>query len=178
MFVRIKGLVGCLGLSLFLSGIGSEELACAQSPLANPFKRTVRESQEISTLKPEHGPWMIFVHSFEGDKAKEQATLLGKEIQKEFNLPAFVMEKKFDYSTKVLGSGYREDGTQKVMKYRDSRVVSGYALLAGEFDSIDHPSIPQILERVKTFQSKTLASEASEMMGVREPMVYEVQRSG
>jgi hypothetical protein len=162
MFVRINGLVGCLGLLLFLSGIGSEELACAQSPLANPFKRTVREAQEISTLRPEHGPWMIFVYSFEGDKAKEQATLLGKEIQKELNLPTFVMEKKFDYSTKVLGSGYREDGTQKVMKYRDSRVVSGYALLAGEFDSIDHPSIPQILERVKTFQSKTLASEASE----------------
>jgi len=135
------------------------DVANGQSPLINPFKRAAKESQDVATLKPEHGPWLIFAYSFEGDKAKEQATNLAKEIQRDLGLAAFVMEKKFDYSAKVLGSGYREDGTQKVMKYRDSRVVSGYAVMAGEFDSIDNPSVPGILDRVKTYQPKTLASE-------------------
>lgn len=165
MFLSTKGVLRSFSLAMILFGVGSEESALAQATLVNPFKRTSRESQEVAVLKPEHGPWMIFVESFEGDKAREQAEILGKEIQKELGLAAFVMEKKFDYSSRVLGSGYREDGTQKVMKYRDSRVVSGYALMAGEFDSIDHPSIPQVLERVKTFQPKTLSAEEAGLEG-------------
>jgi hypothetical protein len=147
-------------LGFFIGGIAS-----AQSPLLNPFKRSTKEVQDVVMLKPEHGPWMIFAYSFEGEKAKEDATVLAKEIQRDLGLPTFVMEKKFDYSEKVLGSGYREDGTQKVMKYRDSRVVSGYAVMAGEFDSIDHPTVPQILERVKTYQAKSLLTEGNESDG-------------
>jgi len=156
-------------LGLFRSGVvlalillGVAHTALAQNPLVNPFKRGAKDSQEVGVLKPEHGPWMIFAHSFEGEQAKDDATKLAKEIQRDLGLPTFVMEKKFDYSTKVLGSGYREDGTQKVMKYRDSRVVSGYAVMAGEFDSIDHPSVSQILEKIKTYQPKSLASENAE----------------
>jgi hypothetical protein len=145
-------------LAIFSQGLSG--VAVGQSGLVNPFKRGGRDTQEVATLKPENGPWMIFAYSFEGEKASEQAAALAKEIQRDLGLPSFVMEKKFDYSSKVLGSGFREDGTQKVMKYRDSRVVSGYAVMAGEFDSIDHPSVPQVLEKIKTYQSKSLSAEA------------------
>ncbi|MFM8260907.1 MAG: hypothetical protein ACKN9S_01380 [Pirellula sp.] len=148
-------------------GLCVSGIASAQSPSLNPFKRSAKEAQEVLSLKPEHGPWLIFAHSFEGEKAKDEATVLAKEIQRDLGLPTFVMEKKFDYSEKVLGSGYREDGTQKVMKYRDSRVVSGYAVMAGEFDSIDHPSVPQVLEKVKTYQAKSLLTEGSDGDGKR-----------
>lgn len=137
-------------------------IVSGQSPSLNPFKRLGKETQEVLPLKPEHGPWMIFAYSFNGEKAKDEAAVLAKELHRDLGLPTFVMEKKFDYSEKVLGSGYREDGTQKVMKYRDSRVVSGYAVLAGEFDSIDHPSVAQVLERVKTYQAKSLLAEGTD----------------
>lgn len=150
-------LLGCL--IAWVPVVGGHVLA--QSPLVNPFKRGAKEPLEVSNLKPEHGPWMIFAYSFQGEKAKDDAASLAKEIQRDLGLPTFVMEKKFDYSSKVLGSGFREDGSQKVMKYRDSRVVSGYAVLVGEFDSIDHPSVAGLLDKVKTYPSKTLAPEAT-----------------
>jgi len=128
-------------IALVIIALVCTQEASAQSALGNPFKRAAKEVQEVGILKAEHGPWMIFAYSFEGEKSKAEATSLAKEIQRDLGLPTFIMEKKFDYSTKVLGSGYREDGSQKVMKYRDSRVVSGYAVLAGEFESIIHRSL-------------------------------------
>ncbi|MCE2784198.1 MAG: hypothetical protein LW699_04880 [Pirellula sp.] len=152
-------------IALVIIALVCTQEASAQSALGNPFKRAVKEVQEVPILKAEHGPWMIFAYSFEGEKSKVEATSLAKEIQRDLGLPTFIMEKKFDYSTKVLGSGYREDGSQKVMKYRDSRVVSGYAVLAGEFDSIDHPSVAGALEKIKTYQSRSLEPEGADKTG-------------
>lgn len=131
----------------------------AQTPLSGIFRRGVKETKAVLDLKPENGPWLIFAHSFEGDKAKESAQALAQEIQRDLGLPAFLLEKKFDYSAPVPGSGIREDGSQKVMRYRDAKVVDGYAVLVGEFDSLEHPSVSPMLERVKSYQAKSLMEE-------------------
>lgn len=165
-------------IALIIIALVSTQDTTAQSTLGNPFNRPAKEVQEVPILKPENGPWMIFAYSFEGEKAKAEATSLAKEIQRDLGLPTFVMEKKFDYSTKVLGSGYREDGSQKVMRYRDSRVVSGYAVLAGEFDSIDHPSVAGALEKIKTYPSRILQPvETAKSGGVKEEQEQDSLRS-
>ena len=128
----------------------------AQPPLSGVFKRSSKEIKEVPGLKAENGPWLIFAHSFEGETAKADAETLAKEIQRDLGLTTFLMEKKFDYSSKVYGSGYREDGSQKVMKYRDARVIEGYAVMAGEFDSIDNPLASTSLEKIKSYAAPSL----------------------
>jgi hypothetical protein len=108
--------------------------ALADPPFGNLFKRGTagHSAPAVQELRPEHGPWLIFASSFEGSNAKTKAYELANDLQKDFGLTTFVMPKKFDFTELVPGSGIREDGRQKVMKYRDSKVKEGYAVLVGE----------------------------------------------
>jgi hypothetical protein len=144
---------------VFALFVGMTSDAYGQSALGGIFKRGGKDGKQVSDLKPEHGPWLIFAYAFEGEDAKVDAQALAQELQRELGLATFLLEKKFDYSAPVLGSGIREDGSQKVMKYRDAKVVDGYAVLVGEFDSLEHPSVSPMLDRVKSFQAKSLMTQ-------------------
>lgn len=148
--------------------VGVAQEVSAQSPLGGMFRRGGKDARPVLDLKPENGPWLIFAHSFEGDSAKESAQTLAQEIQRDLGLAAFLLEKKFDYSAPVPGSGIREDGSQKIMKYRDAKVVDGYAVLVGEFDSLEHPSVSPTLDRVKSYQAKSLMEEDTTAGGAKE----------
>lgn len=153
-------------ISTLFAGVAQE--VSAQSPLGGMFRRGGKDAKAVLDLKPENGPWLIFAHSFEGESAKESAQTLAQEIQRDLGLAAFLLEKKFDYSAPVPGSGIREDGSQKIMKYRDAKVVDGYAVLVGEFDSLEHPSVSPTLERVKSYQAKSLMEEDATAGGAKE----------
>lgn len=153
-------------IAALFAGVAQE--VSAQSPLGGMFRRGGKDAKPVLDLKPENGPWLIFAHSFEGDSAKESAQTLAQEIQRDLGLAAFLLEKKFDYSAPVPGSGIREDGSQKIMKYRDAKVVDGYAVLVGEFDSLEHPSVSPTLDRVKSYQAKSLMEEDTTAGGAKE----------
>ena len=153
-------------IATLFAGVAQE--VSAQSPLGGMFRRGGKDAKAVLDLKPENGPWLIFAHSFEGESAKESAQTLAQEIQRDLGLAAFLLEKKFDYSAPVPGSGIREDGSQKIMKYRDAKVVDGYAVLVGEFDSLEHPSVSPTLERVKSYQAKSLMEEDTTAGGAKE----------
>lgn len=153
-------------IATIFAGVTQE--VSAQSPLGGMFRRGGKDAKAVLELKPENGPWLIFAHSFEGESAKESAQTLAQEIQRDLGLAAFLLEKKFDYSAPVPGSGIREDGSQKIMKYRDAKVVDGYAVLVGEFDSLEHPSVSPTLERVKSYQAKSLMEEDASAGGAKE----------
>ena len=101
---------------VFALFVGMASDAFGQSALGGIFKRGGKDGKQVSDLKPEHGPWLIFAYAFEGEDAKVDAQALAQELQRELGLATFLLEKKFDYSAPVLGSGIREDGSQKVMK--------------------------------------------------------------
>jgi hypothetical protein len=133
--------------------------ALADPPFGNLFKRGTagNSAPAVQELRPEHGPWLIFASSFEGSNAKTKAYELANDLQKDFGLTTFVMPKKFDFTELVPGSGIREDGRQKVMKYRDAKVKEGYAVLVGEFDSTESPSLKSTLDNVKSLKPKSLS---------------------
>lgn len=147
---------GIVGLSLLCGG----KVAVADPPFGNLFRRATPKdaAPQVVDLKPEHGPWLIFAASFEGSNAKQLAEALAIDLQRDHGLTAFIMPKKFDFTELVPGSGIREDGRQKVMKYRDAKVKEGYAVLVGEFDSTESPSLQPMLDNVKTLKPKSMAS--------------------
>lgn len=144
--------VAAILLSLFAAN------GIADPPFSNLFRKSATQQASVSELKPEHGPWLIFAASFEGHDARDKAQALAADLQRDHNLPAFVMNKKFDFTELMLGSGIREDGRQKVMKYRDRKVVESYAVLVGEFDSMESPSLKSTLDVVKSAKPKSLAT--------------------
>lgn len=134
----------------------------ADPPFANMFRKNDSKQASVSELKPEHGPWLIFAASFDGPQAKQKAEALAQDLQRDHGLPAFIMNKKFDFTELMYGSGIREDGRQKVMKYRDRKVVESYAVLVGEFDSTENPGLKSTLDNVKTLKPKSLISNAED----------------
>ncbi|MFN9715234.1 MAG: hypothetical protein ACK57G_15710 [Planctomycetota bacterium] len=137
-------------------------VALADPPFSKLFRKTGSVQLQVSELKPEHGPWLIFAASFEGPQAKQKADALAQDLQQDLGLPAFIMNKKFDFTELMYGSGIREDGRRKVMKYRDSKVVESYAVLVGEFDSTENPNLKTTLGNVKTSKPKSLMSPGAE----------------
>jgi hypothetical protein len=149
----------CAGALLYL---GSASGVNADPPFSNLFRKSSAKQLSVSELKPEHGPWLIFAASFEGPQAKDKAEALAQDLQRDQGLPTFIMNKKFDFTELMYGSGIREDGRQKVMKYRDRKVVESYAVLVGEFDSTESPTLKSTLETVKTAKPKSLMSPGAE----------------
>jgi hypothetical protein len=128
---------------------------------AQGSKDTVSRSSTSSdslTLKPEHGPWLIMAKSFTGSDAVKDAEQLALSLRKDFQLQAYVLNKKFDFTQPVAGAGIGMDGREKRMKYRDSRVVEGFAVVVGDFDAIDSPAMTEALDKVKRIVPKQLAN--------------------
>ena len=143
----IAVVLGCL-----LAGLGSVSAQDA-SKNATPIK---------NELKPEHGPWLVFAMSFEGYDAKSNAEQLAMELKQDFKLQAYCTVKKLDYTQPVLGAGVDEHGNNRKLKFRDKKVVEGYVVFVGDFDSIDSSAITEALATVKKITPKSLAAEGAE----------------
>ena len=110
-------------------------------------------------LKPEHGPWLVFAMSFDGYDAKTRAEALANELKRDFKLQAYCMAKKLDFTQPVAGVGFDENGNNRKMRFREKKVIDGYAVLVGDFDSIDSQAMTDALNKIKTITPKSLTVE-------------------
>jgi hypothetical protein len=140
-------------LICLLPGLGSSAVSAQDSA-----KNATATRYE---LKPEHGPWLVFAKSFEGSDAKGNAEQLATELKRDFKLQAYCTTKRLDYTQPVLGAGIDENGNNRRLKFRDRKVVDGYVVFVGDFDSIDSPAIKEALATVKKITPKSLAAEGS-----------------
>ncbi len=108
-------------------------------------------------LSEEDGPWMILAHTFVGEDSKSRAERLTTEIRRELKLPAFLYREKFDFT------GNPGIGSSR-LRYANQYEYEAYAVLVGEYDSVDHPSINRDLKKLKTavlpvFEAEDIAKE-------------------
>lgn len=150
---------GCLALFALLAALVASNLA-AQSPRSTPTKAAPTPSgvNEALAVKPEHGPWFVMAMSFSGPNAKEQSEKLALELRKDFQLQAYCLSKRFDYTQAVEGAGFNPNGEGRKMRFRDAKVVEGYAVLVGDFDSIDSPAIKETLDKIKRITPRMMAN--------------------
>ncbi|MEQ1827259.1 MAG: hypothetical protein ABL921_14985 [Pirellula sp.] len=111
-------------------------------------------------IKPEHGPWLIMAMSFHGDDAKIKAEKLATELRRDHKLQAYCLNKRFDFTKPLEGAGFDEAGRERRMKYRDPKVIDSYAVLVGDFDSIDSTAITDTLTKIKKINPKAVGREA------------------
>ncbi|MEM8669626.1 MAG: hypothetical protein AAGG48_19015 [Planctomycetota bacterium] len=113
------------------------------------FKRasaTEADPNKMYELSEEDGPWMILASTFVGQGAKQRAQRLALEIRREMNMPAFIYQENFDFT----GTIDRDPRTSKATRYANRYRYEAYAVLVGEYDSVEHPGIEDDLKRVRT----------------------------
>ncbi|MGB7325646.1 MAG: hypothetical protein WBD31_12300 [Rubripirellula sp.] len=103
-------------------------------------------------LTVEDGPWLILASTLVGEGSKERARKLALEIRSTLGLPAFIYHEKFDF-TGTVGFDQR---TAKPVRYANSYQYQAYAVLVGEYDSVENRNIEGDLARIKTATPKVL----------------------
>ena len=97
-------------------------------------------------LSEEDGPWMILAATFAGDNAKQRAERLVAEIRSDLRLPAYTYHETFDFT----GNLQSNDRRAPRMRYANQYEYEAYAVLVGEYDTVEHRSLERDLETIRT----------------------------
>lgn len=114
-----------------------------------PFKRIDADPNKSYPLTAENGPWLIMAATFSGEKAQEQAKELVYELRSRYKLAAFTHEVVFDYTKPTEFRGVNRYGSTKKGAYARKKKIDEFAVLAGEFSSIEDPAAQKTLEKLK-----------------------------
>ncbi len=133
----------------------------AQGPLQrmNLFKRVSADPEADYSLNESHGPWLIMAATFSGDGAEQQARELILEIRNTLKLEAYLHRIVFDHSSEQLvGLGVDPYGKPKRMRYLNdyNEQSQQYAVLVGNYPSLEDPTAQRDLERIKLADPKAL----------------------
>ncbi len=143
---------GCrIALGLALGGwfVAASAVAAPPWEALLPFKRVEANPNNPYRLTRDHGPWLILAASFSGDNAERQAHELVLELRSKFDLVAYTHQQTYDFTQPVEGIGYDEEGNRKQMRYRTAERYDSYAVLVGEFPSVEDPNLEKSLDKLK-----------------------------
>ncbi len=114
-----------------------------------PFKRVESNPNQAYWITEENGPWLILATSFAGPGAQAQAQELVQELRSEYKLPAYLHKREFDFSKPVQGLGLNKYGGPKMMRHNKDNEFEEYAVLVGNYLSVEDPQGQKDLEKVK-----------------------------
>ena len=97
-------------------------------------------------LSQEDGPWLLMATHFVGEDAKNRAQRTALEIRNKLRLPAFIYEEDFNFT----GTAGEDRSTGRRARYANPHKYQAYAVLVGEYDSVNHGNIERDLERLKS----------------------------
>ena len=124
-----------------------------------PASYTQEVPRGDTRLTQENGPWLIMVASFSGADAAEQAHALADELRSQDGLTSYVHDRTFDHSDgKQAGRGIDQYGAPLRTRYQQEQDHE-YAVLIGDFESLDDPAAQKTLERIKKLPSKVLEGD-------------------
>ena len=121
-----------------------------------PFAQVEADPKKEYWLSEENGPWMIMAASFTGEGARTQARELILELRRDFDQVAYLHRKKFDYTDAVIGLGVDRKGQPKKMRHQRSVKYTEYAVLVGDYPSVEDSRVNKTLEILKTIHPRSL----------------------
>lgn len=116
-------------------------------------------------LKDVHGPWLIYAHTFTGDDAEARARELATELRQTMKVNTFIHPKTFDYNKELGAERITSDGRTYKVRPMNEQQTKGFAVLVGEFDSLENPSIQETLKEIKYLHPKCLNPQGSDLNG-------------
>lgn len=117
-----------------------------------PFQRVEANTDKSYELTQENGPWMVMAASFTGSGAEKDARALVLELRGEYGLEAYTYHQKYDFTDTVVGKGYDRYGNPKKMRYMNDTTYTSYAVLVGNFPSVEDAGLQKTLDKIKAAQ--------------------------
>lgn len=139
-----------------------------------PFKRAEAETDTSYELRENHGPWLILAASFAGPGAEQQARELVVELRQRHNLTAYINKRGFDFTESVEGKTIdRNTNGLAKMKYANGSRFDAFAVLVGDFESINDSRLQKTLDKIKRLRPAALdlqkrTSSTQRFIGLRE----------
>jgi len=165
-----KTLFSAVMLSVCVTAAAPDALQAAPPSLLRIFGKTPQAAaatHDPRQLTEVDGPWMILAASFAGSTGRERAEALADELSKEMAIPTFIHEENFDFTGKIE----QPAATGRVLRYANQAQYQAFAVLVGEYDSVDHPQLVKDLKRIKAFKPNGAGSpEAAETTAAETPM--------
>lgn len=155
--MRTHHLLGLLVVAGF-TACGPSVKAVAAPPWANllTLNRVEADPKKTYALTMENGPWLIMACSFSGEGAEQQAHELVLELRERYKIPAYLHRHTFDLGNETYGRGVDRWGNPMRMRYRRPQKFDEFAVMAGNFPSVDDPTAQRTLEKLKYSTPKCL----------------------
>jgi hypothetical protein len=108
------------------------------------------------SLTQESGPWLIVAASFSGQGAAKQAQDLARELHQRHRLRTYLHDMNFQLGDEAPGRGLDAYGAPVQRRYQRGEAIHEYAVLVGDFPSLDDPGAQQMLDRIKALEPDAL----------------------
>ena len=143
----------------FLANLIPTSTASAGPPsLLKVFGRDDTSTSQSTSLElsEEDGPWLILAATFVGETSRDRAEKLATEIRRDMKLPAFIYREKFDFTGRLNSS----NPSARQMRYANQYEYEAYAVLVGEYDSVENKQVNADLELIKTAKPRVYGDPA------------------
>jgi hypothetical protein len=117
------------------------------------------------TLKDVHGPWLIYAYTFTGEDAETRAKQLALELRQTLRMNAFIHAKNFDYAKELGDERITADGRTFKVKPMNEQATKGFAVLVGEFDTLENPAVQEKLKIIKYMRPQCLEKNTGDLNG-------------
>jgi hypothetical protein len=155
-------------VALLLAGLHCQ-LVSAAPPWAKlvPFRKVSADPNESYELTESNGPWMIMCASFAGPNAEKQAHELVLELRGRYKLEAYVFKHHFDFTAPELGNTLDKYGARKRMRAVNGSKFDEFAVLVGNYHSVDQPDVEKTRDTIKHLKPATLDLSRGEELNQR-----------
>ena len=97
-----------------------------------------------------------------GELGREKAIELAEELRRDYGMASYVHRKVVDLDDTVIGLGVDKYGNPKRMRHRNGTDYEGFAVLVGDFASVDDPRLQDALEQIKYMKPRSVSSSKIE----------------
>ena len=129
-------------------------------------------------LTEEAGPWLIMCAAFDGEDGRQQAINLAADLRKNHRLAAYVYRQHFDFASDIAnrGMGFQKPTSpgkanlrERKMQLLNQNEKTEYAVLVGDYKSLDSSRAQRDLAKVKKLQPESLEIHSSDIHDTARP---------
>ena len=138
--------------------------AAAQGPaefFRNIGRNVVADPQQEYALTEKEGPYLIFAAAFTGPNAQQTAHAVVLELRQVKKWHAYVYEMKFEFNASKDFQQARNPYTRTTIQYKNPGGGSEYAVLIGNFPSLEDRQLERTLADVRKYQPEVLRGRGS-----------------
>jgi hypothetical protein len=138
-----------------------------------PFRGNPSEAQRPADngtslkLNERCGPWLVMCASFSGDAGQRKAENLAQELRRKHAMNAYVYQHVFDHTEKLINSAIptwsideksnsNHHVVQTKMKPATESYIQEYAVLVGDFPSVEDARAQRMLKKIKSLSSDSI----------------------